>query len=218
MAVISTVVDLRARFGPIRDQGPRPTCLSFAASDAHSAARNDLTPLACEYAFFHAQRRAKRLPTQGAVLGHILDALREDGQPEESAWPYMPANPDPATWSPPADVGTRYKRKGKPNGAAIDKIIADLAAGQPTVVLTKLVRSFFKPSVDGVVELAAGEQPNPAQRHAVIAVGHGTVDGKRAILVRNSWGPGWGLGGHAWLTETFLAPALMNTAVLLEEA
>lgn len=218
MAVISTAVDLRACFGPIRDQGPRPTCLAFAMSDAHSAVRSDLAPLACEYVFFHAQRRAGLLPTQGAMLNAMLDALREDGQPEEAAWPYLLIDPDPATWFPPRDVGERYKREGKPNGISIDTIIANLTVGQPTVVLTQLAKSFFKPQMDGVVDLKVGEQPNPAQRHAVIAVGHGTVDRQRAILVRNSWGPNWGLSGHAWLTETFLARALINTAVLLERA
>jgi hypothetical protein len=43
------------------------------------------------------------------------------------------------------------------------------------------------------------------------------VDGTPAILIRNSWGPGWGLEGHAWLTERFLAPRLFATANLTEE-
>ncbi len=31
--------DLRFRFGTARDQGARPTCLAFAASDTHAALR-----------------------------------------------------------------------------------------------------------------------------------------------------------------------------------
>jgi C1A family cysteine protease len=61
------------------------------------------------------------------------------------------------------------------------------------------------------------EVPEPKRRHAVIAVGHGTADGHRAILVRNSWGPGWGDAGHGWLTESFLKYRLFATAVLMED-
>jgi hypothetical protein len=62
-----------------------------------------------------------------------------------------------------------------------------------------------------------GEQPNFAQRHAVIAVAHGTVNSQMAVLIRNSWGPLWGLGGHAWLTLDFLTSRLIGTATLVED-
>jgi hypothetical protein len=91
MRVITPSVDLRTLFGPARNQGPRPTCLAFAASDAHAALRSGWAPLSCEYAFYHAQRRAARVPNQGALLSSMLDALRQDGQPEESGWPYLAA-------------------------------------------------------------------------------------------------------------------------------
>ena len=84
-------------------------------------------------------------------------------------------------------------------------------------MLTMLSRAFFQPRGDGGGDPANDELPEPAQRHAVVAVGHGTVDGIPAILIRNSWGPGWGLEGHAWLTERFLAPRLFATANLTEE-
>jgi hypothetical protein len=95
-------VDLRPSFGPVRNQGPRPTCMAFAASDTHAGLRSGWTPLSCEFAFYHAQRRAGRPPNKGALLSAMLDALREDGQPAEMGWPYLPATPnDAASWAPP---------------------------------------------------------------------------------------------------------------------
>ena len=73
--------DLRRLFGPVRDQGQRPTCLAFAASDVHAALRGAWSPLSCEYIFFRAQQRSKRKPTEGATLPSMLEALRDDGQP-----------------------------------------------------------------------------------------------------------------------------------------
>ena len=51
MSSITVRKDLRGRFGPVRDQGVRPTCLAFAASDAHAATREPWAELCCEYLF-----------------------------------------------------------------------------------------------------------------------------------------------------------------------
>jgi len=217
MAVIVTSVDLRSRFGTSRDQGPRPTCLAFAASDAHSAARNMLTSLSTEYLYFTAQQRAKRPPDQGALLSCMLDALRDDGQPEEKGWPYLPTNPDPTTWSPPSTCGPMFKRYTRPTVSSVDSIITDLSANIPTVLCLNLPMAFFNPTGDGVVAAVTGDLPNPARRHAVVAIGHGTIDGERAILVRNSWGCRWGIEGNAWMTEAVLVRGCLETAKMLEE-
>ena len=216
--MIDIVRDLRPLFGPARDQGARPTCLAFAASDTHAGLRDGWAPLSCEFAFYAAQKRAGRPPTSGALLSTMLDALRLDGQPDEKGWPYLAAVPaDHRLWTPPATVGPLYGRNGQRDGTDLSSILAALDRDTPVLMLTMLSRSFFQPRGDGVVDPANDELPEPAQRHAVVAVGHGTVDGTPAILIRNSWGPGWGLEGHAWLTERFLAPRLFATAKLTEE-
>ena len=147
----------------------------------------------------------------------MLDALRADGQPAEPGWPYIEALPiDPATWKPPVEVGDCFARGGVAGGGDLDAIRSTLADGRPMVILTMLSQSFFAP-VDGVVDTAPGERPEPSQRHALVAVGSGRVLGMPATLVRNSWGPAWGVDGHAWLTDRFLEPRLFATAALLEE-
>lgn len=211
-------VDLRPEFGPARDQGPRPTCLAFAASDAHAGLRSGWAPLSCEYAFYYAQRRTGRPPGKGALLSSMLDVLRKEGQPEESGWPYLPTTPtNAASWVPPAIVGTLYGRAGEKAGASIEQLIHELNEGRPTLILIFLSQAFYHPAPQGVVHPAAGEAPQPERRHAVIAVGHGNVNAHRAVLVRNSWGERWGNGGYGWLTEPFLGPRLFAVAKLTEE-
>jgi hypothetical protein len=146
MSVIAASVDLRPLFGPARNQGPRPTCLAFAASDAHAALRPGWVPLSCEYAFYQAQRRAARPPSTGALPSATLAALREDGQPEENGWPYLAATPtDAASWSPPAKVGPLFGRDGEKSSPAIDQVIAELDQCRPVIILTMLSRSFYMP-------------------------------------------------------------------------
>jgi hypothetical protein len=218
MSTIAASVDLKSLFGPVRDQGPRPTCLAFAASDAHAALRGFWAPLSCEYAFYQAQRRAGRPPSKAALLSSMLVALREDGQPEESGWPYLAATPsDLLSWAPPAEVGPLFRRAGVPSGPSVDQLVRELDQGRPVIVMLTLSRSFYSPTAEAVVDPASGEAPEPGRRHAVIAVGHGTVDGRRAILVRNSWGARWGEAGHGWLTERFLSPRIFAAATLMEE-
>lgn len=217
MTAVTVLKDLRAEFGVARNQGPRPTCLAFAVSDAHAALRPGWSPLSCEFAFYHAQRRSGRSPQTGAVLDAMLAALRHDGQPAETEWPYLPATPsDLSSWAPPTDVGQRFGRAGAPHAMSIDAIVAELNAGRPVILLMMLSLSFYVPDAAAVIRSPAGEAPDPAIRHAVVAVAHGVAEGERAILIRNSWGPAWGASGHGWLTETFLAPRLFGTALLTE--
>lgn len=217
MTEIVVLKDLRPLFGEARNQGPRPTCLAFAGSDAHAALRPGWTPLSCEFAFYHAQRRAGRPPGRGALLSAMLEALRKNGQPEEVGWPYLVATPsDAASWTLPDNVGPLFGRAGETRTPSLDKIIQELDADHPSILLLRLSRAFYTPSAEAVVHPAAGEGPDPARRHAVVAAAHGTVDGERAILVRNSWGLRWGAAGYGWLTETFLAPRLFAAAMLTE--
>ena len=209
--------DLRDMFGPARDQGGRPTCVAFAASDAHAALRDGWQPLSCEYAFYNAQRRSGRPPTRGSLLAAMVQTLREDGQPEEDAWPYATTAPDPSAWAPPTTAVPLHGRDGAVMPKAVADIVAALDEGRPVILLLMLSASFFRPGPDGVVGPALLEMPEPARRHAVIACGHGTIDGQPALLVRNSWGSGWGVGGYAWLTASFLAPRLFAAATLKEE-
>jgi len=218
MSIIVASIDMRPLFGPARNQGPRPTCLAFAASDAHAALRPGWAPLSCEYAFYQAQRRAARPANTGALLSAMLAALREDGQPEENGWPYLASTPtDAVSWLPPAEVGPLFGRDGEKSNPLIDQVIAELDQGRPVIILTMLSRSFYTPADQAVINPANGEAPEPARRHAVVAVGHGTVDGQRSILIRNSWGPRWGDTGYGWLTEQFLVPRMFAAAVLMEE-
>lgn len=118
--------DLRSTLGPVRDQGQRPTCLAFAASDAHAQARGKRVALSCEFAFYHAQRRSGRTATQGATLPHMLNALREDGQPVEAGWPYLVSLPlDLAEWRPPAGATPLFGRRA----SAIPVSVAGISPG-----------------------------------------------------------------------------------------
>jgi len=203
MSAILILRDFRNLFGPARDQGTRQTCLAFAMSDAHAAAIGEpWVPLSCEYLFYHAKQRDGTPPTTGTTVANSRAALEHDGQPAETGWPYA-RSVAAATWRPPANVGTLFRRTSEVRGASFDVLWAALEEGGPALLIMSLSDAFYVPSKDGVVD--STEIDSPTVQHAVLAVGLGHQQGVRFILVRNSWGPYWGMGGHAWLSERYVS-------------
>jgi hypothetical protein len=132
--------------------------------------------------------------------------------------PYLVTLPaDQTQWQPPPGATPLYRRAGESGVPTLDAMIAELEQDRPVLTLMRLSRSFDWIGPDGIVDPAPNEQPEYLRRHAVVAVGHGEAKGQRAVLVRNSWGAGWGVSGHGWLTERFLIPRVFRIAILKED-
>ena len=205
--------DLRGLFGSARDQDPRPTCLAFAASDAHAGARPGWAQLSVEWAYYHALQRDNARPHDGVRLGTMLATLREDGQPVEAVWPYIASCfTDIAGYCPPPTSNSSYRRDSTLLKASINEIVAHLNRDRPVLFTMSISRGFFCAPANGVV--AVSEPLEPKRVHAVVAVGYGHADTDQFIIVRNSWGQGWGLNGHAWLSVDYLEPRLLGAATM----
>jgi hypothetical protein len=145
-------------------------------------------------------------------LATILDALKHDGQCAEGGWPYLNALPaDLAKWTPPATATPVYRRDASYALPRVTDIIAQLQAGQPVVLTLLLGRRFYSPD-SGIV--VVGPDDADIDWHAVIAIAHGRQEMEDFILVRNSWGAGWGLEGHAWISASYLEPRLHQLALI----
>lgn len=215
---LSMTQTLEGLLGPARDQGRRGTCLAFAMSDCHAALRSPSAALSAEYAHFHAQRRSSRRLDQGALPASMLDAIKLDGQPHETIWPYRPTLPaDLAALTPPHDVSPVFRRFGELKAPGFDVIIDVLKSGVPVVVAMYLSDAFYSPTITGLITAPSSELPDPTRRHAVLAVGHGTIGTEPAVLVRNSWGSKWGRNGHGWMARSYLAPRIMKAAILTDD-
>lgn len=210
---IGVTIDLRERFGPPRNQGSRPTCLAFALSDAHAAARASTEPLSCEHLYFNAvQRMPARDPAQGVALPVALEALRDDGQCAEPGWPYLSVLPsDLLTWSPPPTASPVFRHDSTVEPCQLDALIGNVQAGRPMLLTLLLGERFYRPT-NNIVDI--GPEDRNTAHHALVAIGLGLTLTERAILVRNSWGPAWGDDGHCWISESYLRPRLRQIALL----
>ena len=210
MSTITIRHDLRGLFGSARDQGSRPTCLAFATSDLHAAVRDTTwSELSCEYLFFHGVQRNGASHTSGVGMSPIREALDQDGQPLETGWPYLKAVPK--RWKPPANVGNVYKHASKMLAGGFSVAWRKVSSGAPVVIGMSISDAFFSPK-GGVVDSA--EAVDPSRRHAVIAVATGELAEVKLLMVRNSWGTRWGLGGYAWIAERYLKPRIVEMVTI----
>lgn len=220
MTLVSPIIDLRDQFTSVRDQGSRPTCLAFAASDAHTSALEHNTELSCEYLYYHAQHLGGRDATTGATIPDILTALSTEGQPEEYVWPYIQKKSDQVmlNWQPPSNVGNLYKRNGERGGQLITDVVDYLESGSSVISLIFLCDPFFAARQGQIITTSAISQPNINIRHAVVTVGYGNAASGRCFLIRNSWGSSWGDNGYAWIAEDLFAVSLFDIAILKDES
>jgi hypothetical protein len=136
----------------------------------------------------------------GTTFGSAARALGRWGQPPEADWPYEPRRNDAVAYSPPKRPGSGWFRSGlRQVAVGVAGVRAYLDAGTPVLLGLTVFDTFFRPD-------AAGHIGDPAPgakargRHAVLAVGHHPHE----LLIRNSWGPTWALGGYAWISDGYV--------------
>ncbi len=197
---LKVIKDLRFRMPQIRDQGSRPLCLAFAGSDFNSAQNNTTVPLSVEFLAYHAyQVDGHSNYSDGLTTNSIAVSLANVGQPTESTMPYCQSASSPQT--PPSALGHRFYSHATHSSSFIHSIDSQLNADKPTVICIKLCRSFLNLSAPFMLDHVNGHVAN----HAIVVVGSALSNvSEKYYLIRNSWGPAWGDGGHCWLSESYI--------------
>jgi Papain family cysteine protease len=217
-------VDLRPALpAAIPAQGPRPTCVPFALTAAHEAIASFLRAQTAAYAtealWWHCHKLGQT-SAQGVLLADVGAALVDSGQPELSLWPYDltlgfgTVDPPPAAGLGPWETARLAWLQLQHDGIE-DPLEDQLAAGYPVVLIVEVTPEFSNPDTEGHIGIpaltaAAGEY------HAVVAVGAATESSKgRRLLIRNSWGAWWGLGGYGWLPLGYLRAFAVQAATVV---
>lgn len=207
--MISETQSLLHLFGTARDQGSRPTCLPFAASDHHAALRDGWVPLSPEYICSRAGDAATGV-TVGLSLEQALGVLDVDGQPVEQDYPYQPNGSTTMTRVVPTEKC--HQCDGNETSPSVDDIVQPIENGQPVLVIMSISDAFYRPDKNHYI--TSTEAVDNSRVHAVVAVSTGEARGRRCIQVRNSWGLLWGHNGYAWVDADYLLPRLFKTAIL----
>lgn len=207
-------VDLRAKLPPAYDQGRIGSCTAnaIAAALEHCRAVQGLPRLQPSRLFIYWNERDMEGTTNrdaGAIIRDGIKVVASVGCPREAQWSYDDTPADPLTGIFAASAKARQKpscfayRYAKDLDAvaylsvapAIDQIRGCLAQGFPVVFGFQVFAGFESEAVgrSGVLNLPTPGEANLGG-HAVLAVGYD--DATQRLIVRNSWGTGWGDAGY----------------------
>jgi C1A family cysteine protease len=201
--------DLRLQCPPIEDQGELGSCTAHALTGALEVLekKDGLPVVQFSRLFVYYNERAIEhtiAQDSGAMLRDGIKSLVKKGACSEMKWPYIIARytvkPGTACFKEGLDHQiTAYQRID-----TVDQMRACLAEGFPFVFGFTVYESF---QTQAVARTGTVSMPNRRERvlggHAVLAVGYN--DAQKRFVVRNSWGPDWGMGGYFTIPYNYLA-------------
>ena len=148
------------------------------------------------------------------------------GAPPEKYWPYNIASFDV---EPPAfcyAFGQSYQSSsyyrldppGTTKAVLLSRIKTNLAANLPSMFGFTVYNSISQANTTGKIPYPASGD-SVAGGHAIMAVGYsdtmkikntkaGSTEYTGALLIRNSWGAGWGAAGYGWLPYQYVLGSL----------
>jgi C1A family cysteine protease len=216
-------VDLRAFCSPIVDQGPLGSCTANAAAGLveYFEKRSFGRYISASRLFIYKTTRDLLGVTgdTGAYLRSTMGALALFGAPPEQYLPYnvntFDAEPSAFCYAFGANYQAlqyfRLDAAGLTGDQVLQSIKTFLDGGFPSMFGFPVYDEYMHLPANG---LAAYPSANSTLYggHANDAVGYDDNlmigPDKGALLVRNSWGTGWGLNGYAWLSYKYVTEQL----------
>jgi C1A family cysteine protease len=206
---------------PVYDQGQLGSCTANAIGAAFEFQQRkeqlaDFMP--SRLFIYYNERKIEGTVDQdsGAMIRDGIKTVAKQGVCPETEWPYeaIPADanghfpPGSREATKPTDACYQDALKNRVTTyqrviTTLDQLRGCLAAGYPFVFGFTVYESFESQQV-----ASSGEAPMPKAGekqlggHAVLAVGYD--EDQQRFIVRNSWGPGWGMKGYFTLPYPYL--------------
>ncbi len=211
--------DLRPGCPPVYNQGGLGSCTANALAGAFEfgikkQAKPDFMP--SRLFLYYNERVAihTEASDSGAFLRDGIKSLNKDGICKETEWTYDDNDSPGAkfTQKPPASCYSHalqnqiisYQRLVNNN---INSLKGCLADGYPFAFGFTVYESFMTAAVakTGIMPMPDFSKEKVVGGHAILAVGYD--EKKQLVLIRNSWGAGWGIKGYFWMPYAYITNA-----------
>jgi C1A family cysteine protease len=200
-------VDLRPGCSAVEDQGDLGSCTAQAIVGALEYLERKAGLIAnLSRLFLYYQERVIEGTVKedaGATIRSGVKACAKVGVCQERYWQYRINRFKEEPGKRPYQDAAKRKVKEYLRVNALDDLRGSLAARYPVAFGMSVYESFES---DRVAETGQVPMPRPSEKllggHAVLAVGYD--DSINSLIVRNSWGRKWGLGGYFLLPYAFV--------------
>ncbi|MBU0609242.1 MAG: hypothetical protein KKI08_15250 [Armatimonadetes bacterium] len=215
--------------GPIKSQGAVGACTAMSLSTAmeHELRRMAITePISALHVW--SQYAVPQMGTAG-------DSNLDKALSADAVWPYDPATACKMMRRSFDSCGSAYgvssnsadgdaviqAAKNKADGTGRyqligierltstdpDEIAGIIAGGSDVWVAFNVNTAAWqsKSMVGGVIQ---DYSETESTGHAVVLAGYRTAGAQRQFLIHNSWGPGWGVNGYGWISESMVRTQL----------
>lgn len=224
-------VDLREWCSPVEDQGMLGSCTAHAGVgiieyyERKSFGRHiDASRL---FLYKVTRNLMKMKGDTGAYLRTTMGAMVLFGVPPEEYWPYMDDEKDfdkePSSFCYAFAQSYQtlkyftHDPPGTKSEELLKKIKAYLIKGHPAMFGFTVYNSIEQADKTGRIPFPSSKERIEGG-HAIVAIGYddkmkiknkyGGVETNGALLIRNSWGKGWGEGGYGWLPYEYILKGL----------
>ena len=209
MMALPPKADLRAKCPPVYNQGHLGSCTANALGGAfqYGQTKQGRATFMPSRLFLYYNERVMMNTVaydSGAYIRDGIKSLNTTGICKETLWPYditkFAIKPPPACYTQ-AKVNeiSAYLRLDN----NIITLKGCLAEGFPFVFGFTVYDSFYKITSNGIMPMPNFSKEKRIGGHAVMAVGYD--DSKQMVLIRNSWGPGWGMAGYFWMPYNYIS-------------
>jgi C1A family cysteine protease len=217
LSALPPKVDLTAQCPPVYDQGQLGSCTANSIGGAFEfeLLKQGLQDFMPSRLFIYYNERVIENTVNndnGAQIRDGIKSVSKQGVCSETLWPYIisefAVKPYQSCYTAAlSNIATSYHRVSR----NINQMKGCIADGYPFVIGFTVYSGFESPEVakTGKLNLPTNVE-SVVGGHAVLVVGYDDNNDTGRFIVRNSWGPGWGLQGYFTMPYEYLLDANLS--------